>query len=98
MLDTLIVADTKGSESRDKDDNEDSDEDDNTENDTAEEEEKDDCPDPKMKLSPITADWDRLEIIAFQCGPIRSLHHSPSDQSELATASWEGGGGMTRHY
>ena len=99
MLDTLIVADTKGSESRDKDDNEDSDEDDNTENDTAEEEEKkDDCPDPKMKLSPITADWDRLDVIAFQCPPIRSLHHCPSDQSELATASWEGDGGMTRHY
>ena len=57
MLDTLIVADTKGSESRDKDDNDDSDEDDNTENDTVgEEEEKDDCSDPKMKLSPITAD------------------------------------------
>ena len=65
MLDTLIVAATKGSGSRDKDDNEDSDEDDNGENDTDEkkEEEEDDYPDPKMKLSPITADWDWLEVI-----------------------------------
>ena len=63
MLDTLIVAATKGSGSRDKDDNEDSDEDDNGENDTDEKEEEDDYPDPKMKLSPITADWDWLEVI-----------------------------------
>ena len=64
MLDTLIVGDTKGSGARDKDDNEDSDEDHNGENDTDDEEkEEDDCPDLKMKLSPITADWDWIEVI-----------------------------------
>ena len=91
MLDTLIVADTKGSGSRDKDDNEDSDEDHNGENDTDVEKEEDDCPDPKMKLSPITADWDWLEVIGCSVLANQNPRMAPSNQSEavrLSGARW----------